>query len=114
MTAAQAGPGVVGMDTQKVIASTAVELRDSIAVEEPLEIRLTADVAGRRGTREVAVTMRTPGDDRDLAAGFLFTEGIVSESGEIDEICVERSNVIAARVSCKPATSVIAIPSRRK
>jgi FdhD protein len=44
---------------------------DVIVTEEPLEIRI--------GEKPVSVTMRTPGDDFDLAAGFLFTEGIVRE-----------------------------------
>ena len=44
--------------------------QDLIAVEEPLEIRI--------GGRNVAITMRTPGNDRELAAGFLFSEGILA------------------------------------
>lgn len=51
---------------------------DRLAVEEPLEIRL----AGRRFT----LTMRTPGHDRELAAGFLLAEGFVSSSEELGEI----------------------------
>lgn len=49
--------------------------RDVVAVEEPLEIRL--------GERGLAVVMRTPGNDRELAAGFLTTEGIVRNRSEI-------------------------------
>ena len=48
---------------------------DHIAVEEPLEIRVAGET--------VAVTMRTPGDDRWLTAGFLIAEGIVSDVEEL-------------------------------
>lgn len=52
--------------------------QDLLAVEEPLEIRL--------GAKSVSITMRTPGQDFDLAAGFLFTEGILHDAGQIREI----------------------------
>ncbi|HEY2663796.1 MAG TPA: formate dehydrogenase accessory sulfurtransferase FdhD [Candidatus Binataceae bacterium] len=51
---------------------------DSIAIEEPLEMRL----AGRRFT----LTMRTPGHDHELAAGFLFAEGFIENRDELGEI----------------------------
>jgi FdhD protein len=54
---------------------SAVGARDSLTAEEPLEIRI--------GGRQVAVTMRTPGDDFDLVAGFLLSEGAVREPGHI-------------------------------
>lgn len=58
------------------VASDPVE--DLLAVEEPLEIRLH-DVP-------IVVTMRTPGDDFPLAAGFLFTEGIIGSSSDLGTI----------------------------
>jgi FdhD protein len=51
---------------------------DHLAVEEPLEIRLAGC--------SVAVTMRTPGDDFDLATGFLFTEGIIRHPDDVTAI----------------------------
>ena len=50
-----------------------VERPDTLAVEEPLEIRADG--------RSLAVTMRTPGHDVDLAIGFLLTEGLVAPDG---------------------------------
>jgi FdhD protein len=55
-----------------------METRDFLAAEEPLEIRVEG--------RSVAVVMRTPGEDHELAAGFLVTEGLVKEAEEIVEI----------------------------
>lgn len=55
---------------------------DYLATEEPLEIRLTAG----RETRTAAITMRTPGNDYELAAGFLFNEGIIPQKDEIVQI----------------------------
>ncbi|WP_138444577.1 formate dehydrogenase accessory sulfurtransferase FdhD [Sinomonas susongensis] len=52
---------------------------DVLAVEEPLEIRLAAP----SGSLSYSVTMRTPGDDFDLVAGFLVSEGVVWEPGQI-------------------------------
>ncbi len=51
---------------------------DLVAVEEPLEIRVVAERAGRRERHPVAITMRTPGHDFELAAGFLFSESVVA------------------------------------
>ncbi len=51
---------------------------DEVALEEPLEIRLDG--------HPIAVVMRTPGHDEELAAGFLFTEGIVASLGQVRKI----------------------------
>ena len=73
---------VVGMTLRhrrvmQVAAGGAVTWRsDDVSTEEPLEIRV--------GDVSLSVTMRTPGDDFDLVAGFLVTEGIVDGANEID------------------------------
>jgi FdhD protein len=54
---------------------SARSVQDSLAVEEPLEIRI--------GETPLTVTMRTPGHDQDLAAGFLLTEGIIQSPEQI-------------------------------
>ncbi|MDQ4126349.1 MAG: formate dehydrogenase accessory sulfurtransferase FdhD [Actinomycetota bacterium] len=72
----------------RVVEDGHVRVRpDTLATEEPMEIRLVG--GGRRQT--VAVTMRTPGADFELAAGFLYGEGIVSSPEDIVKIsyCVD-------------------------
>lgn len=61
------------------------EVRDDVvATEEPLEIRLElSDPDAGRVERSISITMRTPGNDDELAAGFLFTEGIVGRPEDI-------------------------------
>jgi FdhD protein len=59
---------------------------DSLAVEEPLEIRLGYRESGKAAHKSISITMRTPGDDFELAAGFLFTEGIIKSVDQISEI----------------------------
>jgi FdhD protein len=57
---------------------------DSVAVEEPLEIQLSFEKKGTRVVKSVAVTMRTPGNDTELAAGFLLTEGIIEGCAAVE------------------------------
>jgi len=62
---------------------------DRVAGEEPLEIRLRAGGA----SKTIAITMRTPGHDFELAAGFLFAEGLIAGLGDIREMtyCLDGS-----------------------
>jgi FdhD protein len=80
--------------------------RDTLAVEEPLEIRVSwSDAGGRKQTEPLAVTMRTPGDDFDLVAGFLHGEGVVGGAAELVEMTYCRGgeaqeyNVVEARLA---------------
>ena len=57
------------------VGSPPTHRRDTLAGEEPLELRVNG--------RSMAVTMRTPGADFDLAAGFLVSEGVISQSREL-------------------------------
>lgn len=76
---------------------------DILAVEEPLEIRLAYLKAANRVHRSISITMRTPGHDFDLAAGFLYSEGIIGSAREIEAISrVEsgRSGVVSGNIVC--------------
>ena len=57
---------------------------DALAIEEPLEIRLEYGKNNDRKTQNISVTMRTPGNDAELALGFLFTEGIIKQREDIE------------------------------
>jgi FdhD protein len=77
------------------------EHTDAIAIEEPLEIRLAHCQGAERKVQNISVTMRTPGNDAELACGFLFTEGIIKTAADIQHVeycfiaCAEnRENVI--------------------
>jgi FdhD protein len=59
---------------------------DTLSVEEPLEITIVYGAASNRVQKQIAVTMRTPGNDSELALGFLFTEGIISSISEVASI----------------------------
>lgn len=57
--------------------------QDALAVEEPLEIRLGFETPDGRSEKSVSITMRTPGNDAELATGFLFTEAIIRDNADI-------------------------------
>ncbi len=64
---------------------------DDLTIEEPLEIRI--------GRKSLATTMRTPGRDEELAAGFLASEAIVRERKEIAAISETRENIIVVELA---------------
>ena len=77
-------PGTAERAILRVDGGGAAAADDALAVEEPLLIELAHDRdGGARVTESVTVTMRTPGHDVELALGFLYSEGIVADAGEV-------------------------------
>ena len=84
---------------------------DTLAVEEPMEIRLIRETAGGLDARRIAVTMRTPGHDFELAAGFLYGESIIGGRDDVldisyctDEDEPQRLNIV--NVTVRPGLEV--------
>ena len=71
---------------KKVQAAAITDAEDVLATEEPLEIRLLHGPSHNRQQQNITVTMRTPGHDEELVAGFLFTEGMVQSAADITGI----------------------------
>jgi FdhD protein len=92
----------------RVSSATATVVVDSLAIEEPLEIRVAREVDGGSVETTLAITMRTPGDDFELAAGFLFSEGVVETRRDIEEMVVCGRNVAGA-----PTGNVVRFRLRR-
>src|SRR2546421_7318345 len=84
-----------GIGSHKIIrrkrAGDLEYLPDEVTIEEPLEIRV--------GGKSVAVTMRTPGHDEELAAGFLLSEGIVRGRDQIVIITPATDNRITVALA---------------
>lgn len=74
---------ILSPDSARPVAHTRP---DQLAIEEPLEIRLEYWANGQPQRKSVSITMRTPGQDMELAAGFLFTEGIIAGWDDIKHI----------------------------
>jgi FdhD protein len=66
-------------------------LRDELTIEEPLEIRI--------GSKTLATTMRTPGNDDELAAGFLLSEAIVGDRQQVAKISTGADNVVVVELA---------------
>ena len=75
-----------------------VEEPDWLACEEPLEIRIKGE--------SVAITMRTPGHDEELALGFLLSEGVITGAGDVLEVahCQQGEAALHGNVPCSAAS----------
>ena len=80
------GVSIVDVPVDEVNGQSRRNHRDQLAIEEPLEIALTHGPIDSRERRSISVTMRTPGNDSELAAGFLLSESIVHSRNEIESI----------------------------
>jgi FdhD protein len=77
------------------------EKLDVLAVEEPLEISLHYYVLGEKKNQSISITMRTPGFDKELAVGFLFTEGILTHLDQFEKTSSFSENYIAIHLKEK-------------
>jgi FdhD protein len=100
------------VSVQRYVAEDGHPASDLLAVEEPLELQLGYGPADQRKMKSVSVTMRTPGNDFELVAGFLMTEGIVGDSAEIDHIgyVVGRAQEAAAPAEEEPVLRDLVLP----
>lgn len=79
---------------KKISAGALTDADDDLAVEEPLEIQMAWRNTKGYTQKNISVTMRTPGHDEELAAGFLFTEGIVQSIDQIKHIQPNNNSVL--------------------
>ena len=89
-------PAVKVSQIQKVNGDENVPAEDLLACEEPLEIRLVYGDKLNRKQKSISVTLRTPGNDFELALGFLFTEGVIKNKEDITSIryCLQNVTVM--------------------
>ena len=73
-------------NVSKLKNSKLEEIKDSVSVEEPLEMRLKYKKDNKWEVENISITMRTPGNDDDLIKGFLFNERIVKNINDIVSI----------------------------
>lgn len=75
--------GIKHVNISRINAASATQTEDVVIEESPLQIMIVHGHDAERKTESLSVTMRTPGDDRNLVAGFLFGEGIIKDAGDV-------------------------------
>lgn len=86
--------GVKQVDITRVNGVDANRGPDDISVEEPLQISVGSDDGHGFNVKTIAITMRTPGDDKHLAVGFLFTEAIIASAADVESAKVDGTNAV--------------------
>ncbi|MFK7810474.1 MAG: formate dehydrogenase accessory sulfurtransferase FdhD [Saprospiraceae bacterium] len=74
------------IEIQHINKTERSQKQDLLAVEEPLEIQMRWQKNGETNQKSISITMRTPGNDEDLALGFLLTEGIIQRMDQIASV----------------------------
>jgi len=85
------------VSVQRIENNGTASFLDTLSVEEPLEIRLSYGSNSERILKNISVTMRTPGNDIDLAIGFLFTEGIITSFEDIQDASAIKMNCLSQK-----------------
>ncbi|MEX2496907.1 MAG: formate dehydrogenase accessory sulfurtransferase FdhD [Woeseia sp.] len=76
----------LAIDVSKVEGQKQFSQADDVAVEEPLEIQVSSLTPGGSAAKSISITMRTPGDDAELAVGFLFSEAIIKSAADVASV----------------------------
>ncbi len=116
MSAEPAPPGAAAAVEVLAVAGEGRERRrDEVVVEEPLEIRVIDEIDGRRRRSPLAVTLRTPGHDLELALGFLVSEGVLRDRAEVARVehCREEPTANVVEVTLRPGVPFDAEALRR-
>lgn len=94
------------IEVRRVNGAGTVCTRDSVAVEDPLEIQVGQERKGLRTIRPVSVTMRTPGHDDELAIGFLFGEGLLNQRSDVADIESPEGETSCVRIRLRAGVTV--------
>src|ERR1700685_3504763 len=99
---------VFSVTAERMTGFTSQTAQETLAVEEPLEIQLAYGTAEERAVKSISVTMRTPGYDFELAAGFLMTEGVVRDVNDIERIAYAGVRSIDEPAERSPGQGILA------
>jgi len=80
------GKGFSRVSVRRFVGDNLMSRKDVVAVEEPLEIRIEYTADGVLKRAPISITMRTPGEDFELAVGFLYSEGIIQGREDVRQV----------------------------